>query len=115
MCVRVFVAKKTLTLAKKTHLTNKKCIRRSLKNLFSNVRPWIGKFAIGPKKSQPNYNTPLADVNLSVICMNWLASMHNLKMAGRRSVAARSLLPHYFSSMMEVVSFGPADVCQTAK
>ena len=51
MCVRVFVAKKTLTLAKKTHLTNKKYIRRSLKNLFANVRPWIGKFAVGPKKS----------------------------------------------------------------
>ena len=49
-CVR---RKKTLTLAKKTHLTNKKYIRRSLKNLFANVRPWICKFAISSKKSQP--------------------------------------------------------------
>jgi hypothetical protein len=53
MCVRVFVTQKTLTLAKKPHLTNKKYIRRSLKILFANLRPWIGKFAIGPKKSQP--------------------------------------------------------------
>ena len=42
-----------VTLAKKPHLPNKKYIRRSLKNLFANVHPWIGKFAIGPKKSQP--------------------------------------------------------------
>ena len=49
-CVR---RKKTLTLAKKPHLTNKKYMRRSLKNLFANVRPWIGKFAVGPKISQP--------------------------------------------------------------
>jgi hypothetical protein len=41
------------TLAKKPHLTNKKYIRRSLKNFFPNVRPWIGKFAVEPKKSQP--------------------------------------------------------------
>jgi hypothetical protein len=53
MCVRVFVAQKPLTLAKKTHLTNKKYIRWNLKNLFANVSPWIGKFAIGPKKLQP--------------------------------------------------------------
>jgi hypothetical protein len=53
MCVGVFVAKKTLTLAKKTHLTNKKYIRQTLKNLFATVHLWIGKFAIGPKKSQP--------------------------------------------------------------
>ncbi len=56
MCVRVFVAQKTLTLAKKTHLTNKKYIRQSLKKLFASVRPWIGKFAIGQKKSQPYNN-----------------------------------------------------------
>jgi len=42
-------------LAKKPHLTNKKYIIRSLKNLFANVRPWISKFAVGQKKSQPQW------------------------------------------------------------
>jgi hypothetical protein len=32
---------------------HKKYIRRSLKNLFANVRPWICKFALSSKKSQP--------------------------------------------------------------
>ena len=49
----VCLSLKNPTLAKKTHLTNKKYIRRSLKNLFANVRLWIGIFAVGPKKSQP--------------------------------------------------------------
>ena len=49
ICVFVYLCifnnKITAYLAKKTHLTNKKYIRRSLKNLFANVRPWICKFA----------------------------------------------------------------------
>ncbi len=53
MCIRVSVAQKQKGVPQNPQFTNKKHKRRSLNKLLANIRPCIGKFAVGTKKSQP--------------------------------------------------------------
>ena len=62
-CIR---CSKTKRGAKKTHLTNKKYMRQSLKILFVDVCQCISKFAVGPKKSQPYYLLPTSQIVLGL-------------------------------------------------
>jgi hypothetical protein len=67
-------------LPKKPHLTNKKYIRRSLKNLFANVRPWICIFAICSKKSQPY--PPVVLIPRSLLTVEGRRIFYHLKIGG---------------------------------